>query len=155
MKKGGVMNKPKHFLVLNGPNLSRLGTREPHIYGKVTLKQIETECRQKAKQLGASLSFAQSEDEAELIRLIHTEGEKADYIIINAAAFSHTSIALLDALKAVKARVAEVHLSNIYQREEFRRSSYISLAADGVISGFGKKGYIMAMEGLVAKQQAE
>jgi len=139
-----------HFLILNGPNLNRLGTREPHIYGSVTLKEIEELCQQKAKELGGTLTFRQSDDEAELIRLIHQEGDKADFIIINAAALSHTSIALLDALKASTSKIAEVHLSNIYKREEFRRSSYVSLAANGVVSGFGKKGYIMAMEGLVA-----
>ncbi len=136
------------FLLLNGPNLSQLGKREPDIYGTFTLAEIEEACRKKAKELKVELECRQSDDEAELIGFINGIGANCRGIIINAAALSHTSIALLDALRASSARIAEVHISNIFRREEFRRNSYVSLAADGVISGFGKKGYIMAMEAL-------
>lgn len=136
------------FLILNGPNLSQLGSREPHIYGSVTLAEIEQLCRDKAKELGAEVECRQSDDEAKLLGFIHELGKDCRAIVINAAALSHTSIALLDALKASDCKIAEVHISNIFRREEFRRHSYVSLAADGVISGFGKKGYIMAMEAL-------
>lgn len=132
-------------LVLNGPNLNLLGTREPDIYGHETLDDIAALCEKAAKPLGLTIDFRQSNSEAELVDWIQAARGRAGGIIINAGALTHTSVALLDALTASTLPVIEVHLSNIFRREEFRRHSYISLAARGVICGLGPQGYELAL----------
>jgi 3-dehydroquinate dehydratase-2 len=134
------------LMVLNGPNLNLLGVREPHIYGTTTLAEIEASCRRYAGTLGATLAFHQSNHEGALVDLIQTARTAADAIIINPAAFSFTSIALVDALKAFEGPVVEVHISNIHARDELHRHSMISGAARCVIAGGGPHGYILAMQ---------
>jgi len=134
--------------VLNGPNLNLLGTREPAIYGTETLLDIETSCRERAKGLGLTLDFRQSNHEGQLIDWVQEARGKANGIIINAGGYSHTSIALLDALTASELPIIEVHLSNIHRRDAFRNHSYISLAAKGVIVGLGGFGYELALEAI-------
>jgi 3-dehydroquinate dehydratase II len=134
--------------ILNGPNLNLLGTREPEIYGADTLASIEQKCAAKAKALGLEIVFRQTNVEGELVNWIHEAREKAAGIIINAGAYTHTSVALHDALKGVALPTIEVHLSNVYKREAFRHHSYISPAAHGVICGFGAQSYELALEGL-------
>ncbi|MET3925258.1 type II 3-dehydroquinate dehydratase [Devosia sp. 2618] len=141
----------KRVLVLNGPNLNLLGTREPGIYGSETLKDVENLCKQVGDELGLSVDFRQSNHEGELITWIHEARETADAIIINPAGYSHTSVAIPDALKGVGLPVAEVHISNIHQREAFRHHSYVSAVAFGVICGFGVTGYRLALIALADK----
>ena len=136
------------ILVLNGPNLNMLGAREPEIYGRVTLAEIEAACRERAAELGLEIDFRQSNNEGELVQWIHEARDNADGIVINAGAYTHTSVALLDALLVSELPVIEVHLSNIYRREEFRHRSFISRAARGVICGLGLPGYLFALEAL-------
>lgn len=131
--------------VLNGPNLNLLGKRQPHIYGHETLADVERDCRDVASGLGFELRFHQSNREYELIDWIHEARETAVGIVINPGAFSHTSIAILDALNAFDGKVIEVHISNIHKREEFRHHSYVSHRADGVIAGLGTEGYQMGI----------
>jgi 3-dehydroquinate dehydratase-2 len=138
----------KKILVLNGPNLNLLGSREPEIYGRETLADIEAACRKRAKPLGLALDFRQTNSESELIGWIQEARGKAAGIVINAAAYTHSSIAILDALAACELPVVEVHLSNIFRREPFRHHSYVSRAASGVICGFGGFGYVLAIEAL-------
>jgi 3-dehydroquinate dehydratase-2 len=133
-------------LVLNGPNLNMLGTREPDVYGAETLNDIETKCRARASALGLTLDFRQSNTEGELVDWVQQARGAFDVLVVNAGAYTHTSVALLDALKAVNLPCIEVHLSNIHQREEFRHHSYVSKAAVGMIAGFGGFGYEMALE---------
>ena len=132
-------------MILNGPNLNLLGVREPHIYGTTTLAAIEASCRELAKAIGASLAFHQSNHEGALIDWVQAARSEADAIVINPAALSFTSIALLDALKAFDGPIVEVHISNIHARDEFHRHSKVSTVARGVICGFGPYGYIAAM----------
>ena len=144
------------ILILNGPNLNMLGSREPGIYGYQTLRDIEDLCHAKAVELDAVVTFRQSNHEGELLDWIHSAHESQDVIIINPAGYGHTSVALLDALKASALPVIEVHLSNPLAREPFRHHSYVSLVATGVICGFGSDGYMMAIEAavrLVERQQ--
>jgi 3-dehydroquinate dehydratase-2 len=136
------------IFILNGPNLNLLGSREPEIYGRETLKDIEDSCRAHAKALGLSVDCRQSNHEGQLIDWVHEARKSAAGIIINPGAYSHTSIALFDALKAFDKPIVEVHLSNIHQREEFRHHSYISAAAKGVLCGFGSFGYLAALDAL-------
>jgi 3-dehydroquinate dehydratase-2 len=136
------------ILVLNGPNLNMLGTRQPEIYGRETLADIEAECRRHADALGLSLDFRQSNHEGVLIDLIQQARGRCSGIIINAGAFTHTSIAILDALLSAELPVVEVHLSNIHQREPFRQQSYVSKAARGMICGFGSHGYLLALDAI-------
>ena len=143
------------ILILNGPNLNALGRREPAVYGAETLAYVETMCRSAAKQAGFELDFRQSNSESELIGWIQEAGDDFDAVIINAGAYSHTSIAILDALRLLSAPVIEVHLSNIYQREAYRHHSYISAAARGVICGFGPHGYVLAIEAAARLRSAE
>jgi 3-dehydroquinate dehydratase-2 len=132
--------------ILNGPNLNMLGKREPEIYGAASLDDIERACKADGKRLGLSVDFRQTNREGELVDWIQEAGDKAQALIINAGAYTHTSVALLDALKAIAIPVIEVHLSNIFQREAFRHVSYISPAAQGVICGFGADSYRLALE---------
>jgi 3-dehydroquinate dehydratase II len=131
-------------LVLNGPNLNLLGQRQPEIYGRETLADVEASCRALAEPAGLTLRFHQSNREYELIDWIHQARGWASGIIINPGAFSHTSIAILDALSTYDGHVLEVHVSNIHRREAFRHHSYITHRADGVIAGFGVQGYELA-----------
>jgi 3-dehydroquinate dehydratase II len=136
------------ILVLNGPNLNLLGLREPEIYGHETLSDIEEACLEAAAALALTVDFRQNNHEGQLVDWIHEARQTADGIILNAGAFSHTSIAILDALNAAALPVIEVHLSNIYRREEFRHNSYVSRAARGVICGLGGHGYELALNAL-------
>jgi 3-dehydroquinate dehydratase II len=138
----------KRVMILNGPNLNLLGVREPHIYGSTTLVQIKEACEQEAKKLSLTLAFHQSNHEGELVDLIQEARQNADGIIINPAAYSFTSIAIVDAIKAFEGPVMEVHISNIHARDEHHRHSKISHAATGVICGLGPHGYIAAMRAL-------
>jgi len=134
------------LMILNGPNLNLLGVREPHIYGLVTLAAIERSCREVATHFGASLSFHQSNHEGELVDLIQSARETADAIIINPAAYSFTSIAIIDALKTFEGPIIEVHISNIHARDKLHRHSRISASARAVICGLGPYGYVVAMQ---------
>ena len=137
--------------VLNGPNLNLLGKRQPHIYGHETLADVERDCRELAKELNLDIRFHQSNREYELIDWIHEAREIAGGIVINPAAYSHTSVAILDALNTCDGLpVVEVHISNIHQREAFRHHSYVSLRADGVIAGCGVQGYVFGVERVAA-----
>ena len=136
----------KRLMILNGPNLNLLGVREPHIYGTTTLAQVQESCEQNARRLGLALSFHQSNHEGELVDLIQEARASADAIIINPAAYSFTSIAIIDAIKAYEGVVVEVHISNIHARDELHRHSKISSAVTAVICGLGPYGYIAAMD---------
>ena len=138
------------ILILNGPNLNLLGTRQPEVYGKTTLADVEALCREKAKTLGFDMAFEQSNHEGALIDLIHAAKGKHAGVVLNAGAYTHTSIALMDAIASVELPVVEVHLSNIHAREEFRHRSYIAPVALGQICGFGAQGYLMALDALKA-----
>lgn len=133
-------------LVLNGPNLNMLGVREPTIYGSTTLDELESACHERAEGLGLIVDFRQSNHEGELVSWIQQARGEHDAIIINAAAYTHTSVAILDALCLAELPVIEVHLSNIYKREAFRHHSYISPVATGVICGLGPQGYLLALD---------
>ena len=135
----------KRLMILNGPNLNLLGVREPHIYGTTTLAQIRENCERHAARLGLTLSFHQSNHEGALVDLIQSARQDADAIIINPAAYSFTSIAIIDAIKAFEGPVLEVHISNIHARDELHRHSKISSAATAVICGLGPYGYIAAI----------
>ncbi len=141
----------KHFLVLNGPNLNLLGLREPDIYGKQTYAELEALIRQSCAELGCSCEIYQSNHEGDLVDQIQQAYGKADGIVINAAAYTHTSVAILDALKAVAIPTVEVHISDINSREEFRHHSYVSLAAEKMIAGLGFSGYRKAIEYLLQR----
>ncbi len=136
------------ILILNGPNLNMLGLREPAIYGRETLAEIEEACLERAGPLGLAIDFRQSNSEGDLIDWIQEARGSADGIIINAGAYSHTSVAILDALNSAELPVVEVHLSNIHRREEFRHHSHVSRAALGVIVGLGGYGYELALDAM-------
>ncbi len=138
-------------LVLNGPNLNMLGTREPEIYGSQTLADIELMMKDRARTLHLGVDFRQSNHEGELVTWIQEARLTASAIIINAGAYTHTSVAILDALQAFKGPIIEVHLSNIFRREAFRHHSYVSGAATGVICGLGAKGYLLALDAVADK----
>ena len=135
----------KTILFLNGPNLNLLGKRQPDIYGHETLDDVERDCRTLAGTLGLAVEFRQSNHEGGLVDMIHAARGTRAGIIINPGAYSHTSVAILDALNTFEAPVLEVHISNIHQRESFRHHSYVSLRAEGVIAGFGTEGYQLAL----------
>ena len=137
---------PKPIYVLNGPNLNMLGTREPHIYGSQTIDDIKALCEARAKALGYAVVFRQSNHEGEIVDWIQEAKDKASAVVINPAAYGHTSVALLDALKLLSVPIVECHLSHLATRESFRHTTYVSLAAKGLIAGFGAKGYELAIE---------
>lgn len=136
---------PRQILVLNGPNLNLLGQRQPEVYGRETLADVERACTALAGELGVAVECRQSNHEGQLIDWIHAARGAAAGIVINPAAYTHTSVALLDALSAFDGPVIEVHISNVHKREEFRHHSFVSLRADGVIAGCGTEGYLLAL----------
>ncbi|MBS5823219.1 MAG: type II 3-dehydroquinate dehydratase [Clostridium argentinense] len=138
-----------NILVVNGPNLNLLGNRENHIYGNLTLQQINEEIENKFKDKDINIDFYQSNYEGDIISKLHSAREIYDGVVINPGAYSHYSIAILDAIRACHIVTVEVHLSNIYKRESYRRNSVISEGCFGVISGFGHYGYIMAVEAII------
>ena len=144
--------------VLNGPNLNLLGSREPDLYGKMSLADIERAVASKAHAADLNIVFRQSNEEGHLIDWLHEARECASGVILNAGGYSHTSIALLDACRALDRPLVEVHLSNPFRREAYRRHSYVSETATGIICGFGAKGYLLALEALaelLGKQPAQ
>jgi 3-dehydroquinate dehydratase-2 len=145
-----ILAKSPDILVLNGPNLNLLGRREPEIYGHDTLEDIARASGKRAKDLGLSLDFRQSNHEGELITWLQEARGRVRGIVINPAGLGHTSVALLDALVFTELPVIEVHLSNIFRREPFRHHSYVSTAAKGVICGLGAQGYLLAIDALAA-----
>ncbi|MGF7410555.1 type II 3-dehydroquinate dehydratase [Providencia alcalifaciens] len=147
------MTEDTHILLLNGPNLNMLGSREPEKYGARSLSDIVSNLMQEAEKLGVKLSHFQSNAEHELIDRIHAAQGNVDYILINPAAFTHTSVALRDALLAVSIPFIEIHLSNIYARESFRHHSYFSDISSGVICGLGAEGYNFALQAAVNRVQ--
>lgn len=145
------MAKPPLVFVLNGPNLNMLGLRQPKVYGKATLADVEKLCRARAEGLGLAVDFRQSNHEGELVGWIQEARTAAAGIVINAGAYTHTSVAILDALLTAEKPVIEVHLSNVFRRESFRHHSYVSPAAMGVIVGCGPLGYALALEALAGE----
>lgn len=142
------MTKP--IFVLNGPNLNLLGKREPEIYGSGTLSDIQTSLEGLAQELGLAIDFRQSNHEGDLLDWLHEAREEASAVIINAGAYTHSSIAIRDAVAAIGIPVVEVHLSNVHAREEFRQHSYLAPVAVGAISGFGPQSYLLALRALHA-----
>jgi 3-dehydroquinate dehydratase-2 len=145
----------KTAYILNGPNLNLLGTREPEVYGKTTLAEIEQSCRDFGAEHDLEIQFLQSNHEGQLIDWIQDAGKKSQGILINPGAYTHTSIAIRDALSAVKVPVIEIHLSNIHRREQFRHRSYVSQVATGVICGLGPAGYVLGLQALVGLASSE
>lgn len=137
------------ILILNGPNLNLLGTRQPEVYGRTTLADVEAMCAEKANTLGIAIDFRQSNHEGELVDWIQEAKGRHQGIVINAGAYTHTSVALADAIASVELPVTEVHISNIHQRETFRHVSYLSKVSMGMICGFGPFGYVMGIDALV------
>ena len=137
-------------LILNGPNLNMLGVREPAVYGSQTLDELEAACQERAEALGLVIDFRQSNSEGELVGWVQQARTASDGIIVNAGAYSHTSIALLDALTLAELPVIEVHLSNIFRRESFRHHSYVSTVAKGVICGLGAHGSLLALDAMAS-----
>ena len=136
----------KKILIINGPNLNLLGEREESKYGKTSLDEVKKNCKQHGKSIDLEIKFEQSNIEGEIVTMIQKAKDVYDGIIINAAGYTHTSVAILDSLLAIKIPTIEVHITNIYNREEFRKKSLISKAANGIICGFGINGYIMALD---------
>jgi 3-dehydroquinate dehydratase-2 len=148
-RKESAMAQRKKILILNGPNLNLLGTRQPEIYGKLTLAQIEKQLRTLAKELAVEIEFRQSNGEGELVTWIQQAAGKFAAIVINPAAYTHTSLAMRDAISAVGLPVVEIHLSNIHKREQFRHHSYIAEVAVGQIAGFGADSYLLGLRAAV------
>jgi 3-dehydroquinate dehydratase-2 len=142
------MARAPKILIVNGPNLNMLGAREPAVYGRDRLADIEKLCRKTARDLALTIDFRQSNHEGEIVGWLQEARGSCAGIVINAGAYTHTSVAILDALQLTELPVIEVHLSNIFRREEFRHHSYVSLAARAVICGLGKTGYRLALEAL-------
>ena len=138
----------KKILIVNGPNLNLLGQREDNIYGKETLENIKTACQNKSKLIDIDIDFFQSNNEGEIINKLHEVEKFYDGLIINPAAYTHSSIAILDSLRAISKPKIEVHLSNIYSREEYRKKSITSEGVNGLICGFGSNSYILAIEAI-------
>lgn len=145
------MSKP--IYVLSGPNLNLLGLREPEIYGNETLDDVRRACERRAQSLGRTVEFRQTNHEGQLIDWVQEAREKASALVINPAGYGHTSVALLDALKTLSIPIVECHLSNPAAREEFRRHTYVSLAATGVVSGFGVASYELAVEAAAGRSR--
>ncbi len=145
---------PSPIFVLNGPNLNLLGTREPEVYGTATLAEIEGRVRDKAQVLGFAIDFRQSNHEGVLVDWVQEARTAASGVIVNAGAYSHTSVALFDALTALDRPIVEVHLSNLFKREPFRHHSYISGVAVGLICGFGAHGYLLALDAMADRLRA-
>ena len=141
------------LVILNGPNLNLLGTRQPEVYGSTTLQDVETACQAHATKLGCDLAFHQTNFEGGLVELIHDAKGTHDGLIINAGAYTHTSIAIMDAVYSVELPAIEIHLSNVHAREEFRHKSYLAKAAIGLIAGFGLNSYTLAMDAMMAHLQ--
>jgi 3-dehydroquinate dehydratase II len=150
---GGVLLRT--VFILNGPNLNLLGVRDPSVYGRDTLADIEERCLARAAALDLQVEFRQTNHEGQLVDWIQEARESAEGIILNAGALTHTSVAVLDALSAAGLPVIEVHLSNIFRRESFRHHSYVSLAANGVICGLGAQGYELALDAVASLIEAE
>ena len=144
------MPQSRLILVLNGPNLNLLGTRETDVYGTYSLAEIEASVRHRAAAAKLEVEFHQSNSESQLVDWVQSARDRAAGLIINAGAYTHTSVALLDALRAIEIPIVEVHLSNIFRREEFRHHSYVSQAATGMITGFGPQGYDMAVDAITS-----
>ncbi len=140
----------RSILILNGPNLNLLGTRQPEVYGPTTLADIEALCQAKAKEMGITIDFRQSNHEGALIDAIHAARGVHAGIVLNAGAYTHTSVALMDAIASIALPAVELHLSNIHAREEFRKTSFISRVVVGQICGFGAAGYPLAMDALLS-----
>ncbi|WP_283193335.1 type II 3-dehydroquinate dehydratase [Rhizobium sp. AN80A] len=140
--------------ILNGPNLNLLGKRQPHIYGSKTLADVEVELQALAKELGFEIRFHQSNREYEIIDWVHEAREDGAAIVINPAAFTHTSVAILDALNTFEGPVIEIHISNVHKRESFRHHSFVSHRADGIVVGMGTDGYQLALRGAISKFNA-
>ena len=138
----------KKILIINGPNLNLLGEREELKYGKISLEEVKKNCESHGVSINVEIKFEQSNIEGEIVTMIQKAKNSFDGIIINAAGYTHTSVAILDALLAVKLPTIEVHITNIYNREDFRKKSLISKAANGIICGFGVNGYIMALDSI-------
>jgi len=143
------------ILILNGPNLNLLGTRQPEVYGRETLADVERDCVKRGKELGLQVTCRQSNSEGDLVTWIQQAKGKFDGIVINAGAYTHTSIAIMDAILSAEAKVIEVHLSNIHQREAFRHLSYISKVSIGMICGLGSVGYQLALEAFARRLAAK
>lgn len=148
------MPDAKPIYVLNGPNLNLLGAREPHIYGRASLADIERACAERAAQLGRGIVFRQSNIEGELVNWLQEARDSAAAVVLNAGGYTHTSVALHDAIKAIHIPVIETHLSNPAQREDFRHASLVGRAAKGVIAGFGATSYLLAIEAAALLAQA-
>lgn len=144
----------KTIFILNGPNLNLLGSREPELYGTDTLEDLRQMCAARAESLGFGMVFHQTNSEGELVSLVQDAAQLAAGLILNAAAFTHTSIALFDALKACPIPAIEVHMSNIFAREDFRHHSYVSPAVTGMICGLGGQGYLLALDALATRLKA-
>ena len=138
----------KKIIIINGPNLNLLGNRENEVYGNISLEEIRKGCIKKSKEFSLECFFCQSNNEGQIIDYVHLAQEKYDGVIINPAAFTHTSVAILDALRAITKPKIEIHLSNIYNREDYRKRSITSEGVDGLICGFGKLSYILAVEAI-------
>ena len=142
------------ILILNGPNLNLLGTRQPEVYGRTTLSDIEAMCRAHGERIGVDVSFMQSNHEGALIDAIHEARGERDGLILNAGAYTHTSVALMDAISSAEIPAIELHLSNVHARESFRHTSYIAKVAVGVICGFGPAGYELAIDAMARHLEA-
>jgi len=142
----------KTIWIINGPNLNLLGTREPGIYGALTLEEINRRIAREAEALGVRVAFFQSNREGELVDRLHAAAGAADGVVLNAGAYTHTSVALADAVSGTGLRVIEVHLSNVHRREAFRRHSFLSPVCEGVICGLGWKGYVLALRALLTEE---
>ena len=150
MAKKTSKSKTLSIYIINGPNLNLLGTREPEIYGRTTLGEVETLCAARAKSHGLSIVFLQSNKEGELVEFLQEARSMASGVILNAAGYTHTSVAILDALQMLKPPVIEVHLSNPARREEYRHLSYVAKAATGSITGLGVNSYLLAVDAVAA-----
>ena len=150
MAKNTSKTKPLPIYIINGPNLNLLGSREPEIYGRATLGEIETLCAARAKSHGLSIVFLQSNKEGELVEFLQEARSTASGVIINAAGYTHTSVAILDAIQMLKCPVIEVHLSNPARREDFRHVSYVAKGATGTITGLGANSYLLAIDAVAA-----